>query len=171
MLNNLFGYNSVSSFVRSCKWLLILCYAMHTTAATAFPRGCEIKNFGYNANYLILNETAKQSFYLIHNRSNQLITMQRMETRGVFMSPPLTAKINPLNWAAFASDVGNFHFRCFATNDEYNFPVDCNNVLEICEYPRVRFARSNKGNYWVSINKVQQQVINDAVAKGIYLKW
>ncbi|HAT8961810.1 TPA: enhanced entry protein EnhB, partial [Legionella pneumophila subsp. pneumophila] len=29
----------------------------------------------------------------------------------------------------------------------------------------------NMGNYWISTNKSQNEVIQESVAKGIYLKW
>ncbi|KTD30413.1 MULTISPECIES: hypothetical protein [Legionella] len=140
-------------------------------AANTFPHGCEVTGFGFNENYLVLNENGEQSFYLIQNRGNVPIELQRYETREVFMSPPLTAKLDPANWAAFASDVDHLHFQCFVKENEGNAPVDCRNVLEVCQYPRVKFALSNMGNYWVSTNKSQSQVINEAANKGIYLRW
>lgn len=140
-------------------------------AANTFPHGCEVTGFGYNENYLVVNESGEQSFYLIQNRSSVPIELQRYETREVFMSPPLTAKLDPANWGAFASDVDHLHFQCFVKENENNVPVNCREVLEVCQYPRVKFALSNMGNYWVSTNKTQSQVINEAASKGIYLRW
>src|SRR3990167_9494479 len=149
-----------------------LLFLSNSACTESFPRGCEVTGFGYNDGHLIINETGKQSFFLIRNHSALPIKMQRVETRNVFMSPPLTAQLEPSNWAAFASDVRNFHFECLTTENETITTIDCRDVLEICEYPRVKFALSNMGNYWVSVNKPeQQQVIKDAVGKGIYLKW
>nr|WP_245614347.1 enhanced entry protein EnhB [Legionella massiliensis] len=139
--------------------------------ASIFPRGCEVSGFGYNENYLIVNETGNQAYYLIQNRSNSPIELQRYDTHEVFMSPPLTAKISPANWAAFASDIGDLHFQCFINENDTAKKVDCRDVLEVCQYPRVKFALSNMGNYWVSINKTQFDVINDSTRKGIYLRW
>ncbi len=135
------------------------------------PHGCEIRGFGYEQNYLIVNQTGEQSFYLIQNRSNAPIELQRYETKEVFMSPSLTAKLDPSNWAAFSSDVANLHFQCFTNENETYKKVDCRDVLEVCQYPRVKFALSNMGNYWVSSNKSQSQVINESAAKGILLRW
>lgn len=140
-------------------------------AQSSFPRGCEVSGFGYNSNFLILNETGEQSYYLIQNRSEAKIELERHETDDVFMSPPLQATIEPMNWAAFASDVKNLNFKCYKHVDEDTSVVDCRDVLEVCQYPRVRFALSNMGNYWISSNKSQSDVIQDSVAKGIYLKW
>ena len=140
-------------------------------ATSVFPRGCEVSGFGYEQNYLILNETGNQAYYLIQNRSENKIELERHDNAEAFMSPPLQASIDPMNWAAFASDVKNVNFKCYKHIDENTSLVDCRDVLEICQYPRVRFALSNMGNYWISINKMQADVIQDSVAKGIYLKW
>ncbi|STX29161.1 Enhanced entry protein EnhB [Legionella beliardensis] len=143
----------------------------NTLAYAGFPRGCEVTGFGYNGTNLVVNDKGGQTFYLLQNRSNRPIELRRIETQEVFMSPSLTAKIEPTNWAAFASDVENLHFQCFYMEESNNTLVDCREVLDICQYPRVKFALSNMGNYWVSVNKSQRNVINDATAKGIYLRW
>lgn len=151
---------------------LIAFFCTSSLATTAgFPHGCEVTGFGFNQNFLVLNESGAQSFYLIQNRTNTPIELQRHETREVFMSPPLTAKLDVANWAAFASDVENQHFQCFAKEQENTVKVDCRDVLEVCQYPRVKFALSNMGNYWVSVNKSQADVINEAANKGILLRW
>jgi hypothetical protein len=157
-----------------------------TVAAGTFPRGCEVTGFGFSQDQLIVNDNGQQAFYLIQNRSNMQIELQRFETREVFMSPSLTAKLAPSNWAAFASDIENLNFQCFShkkdssikgennnqsTNAANLVQVDCRTVLDVCQYPRVKFALSNMGNYWVSTNKSQQDVINEATRKGIYLRW
>ncbi|MDI9819446.1 MULTISPECIES: enhanced entry protein EnhB [unclassified Legionella] len=143
--------------------------AKHTNSP--FPHGCEVTGFGFSEEYLIVNDSGQQAFYLIQNRSNKQVELQRIETREVFMSPSLTAKLDPLNWAAFASDVENLHFQCFSKESEEIKKINCRDVLEVCQYPRVKFALSNMGNYWVSTNKTQDNVINEAIRKGIYLRW
>ena len=139
--------------------------------ASNFPKGCEVSGFGFTNPYVIFNDTSNQTFYLIQNRSNNLIELERIETRDVFMSPKLQTKIGAAQWAAFAADVSNINFQCFYTLDDNRTPVNCSEVLDICQYPRVKFALSNMGSYWVSTDKPLAQVIKDATAKGIYLKW
>ncbi len=141
------------------------------TFSSTFPRGCEVTGFGYSDNYLILNERGEQSFYLIQNRSDKSIELEHYETKNVFMSPKLHSKLDPLHWSAFASDVEGLHFKCFTQEGDNADMINCSDVLEVCQYPRVKFALSNMGNYWVSTNKDQGQVIKDAVAKGILLRW
>ncbi|KTD41407.1 hypothetical protein [Legionella parisiensis] len=140
-------------------------------AASIFPRGCEVTGFGYSQNYLILNETGNQAYYLIQNHSDSKIELERVNTEEAFMSPPLHATLDSMSWGAFASDVKNLNFKCYKRVDENTTLVDCRNVLEVCQYPRVKFALSNMGNYWISFNKSQSAIIQESVAKGIYLKW
>src|SRR3990167_3952514 len=159
--------------------LLHLFFVSLVSAATLdvsphFPRGCEVSGFGYSKNFLIINEHGDQMFYLFQNRSHQTIELEHFETQAdVFMSPKLETQISPDHWSAFASDVSNLYFQCFVKHQtsQERQSVDCSEVLDVCQYPRVKFALSNMGNYWVSTNKEQGQVIKDAVAKGILLRW
>ena len=154
------------------KALLISLISVNVAhSASSFPRGCEVTGFAYSQNNLILNETGDQTYYLIQNRSESKIELERHELGDAFMSPPLLATLEPTNWGAFASDVKNINFKCYKHVDENTSLVDCKDVLEVCQYPRVRFALSNMGSYWISTNKTQNEVIQDSVAKGIYLKW
>ena len=137
-----------------------------------FPKGCEVTGFGYSQKFLILNETGDQSYYLIQNHSNKQIEMEHFEKEpDVFMSPKLQSKIGPSRWAAFASDVSNTYFSCFTYEGGEKVTIQCSDVLEVCQYPRVKFALSNMGNYWVSTNKYQSQVIKDSIKKGKFLRW
>lgn len=157
----------VSIFTSFCLFVLLITSAV----AGTFPRGCEVSGFGYSENYLVLNDSGDQSYYLIQNRSDAKIELERHDTADAFMSPPLQATFEPMNWSAFASDVKNLNFKCYKHINEDTSPINCADVLDVCRYPRVKFALSNMGNYWISTNKTQNEVIQDSVAKGIYLKW
>lgn len=138
-----------------------------------FPQGCEVKGFGFSDNYLIFNDDGRQTLYLIQNRHSQPIELKRLETRNVLMNPPLNAKLHPLQWAAFASDIENLYFQCLVkdTDNTFNKTIECRKVLDVCKYPRVKFALSNMGNYWVVVDKNKAEVIAEAARKGIYLHW
>ena len=145
--------------------------AISTSFAATFPHGCEVVGFGYSDNFLILNEKGEQTLYLIQNRSDKAIALEHYETSDAFMSPKLYSKLEPMNWSAFASDVENMHFKCSTDEGDSTTIVNCSDVLDVCQYPRVKYAVSNMGNYWISTNKPQGHVIQDAVAKGILLRW
>lgn len=154
----------------------IICFTSIVSLAHAkssfFPRGCEVKGFGYSEDFLIFNETGEQTFYLVQNRSKKTIELEHHELEPeVFMSPKLESKIAPNRWSAFASDVKNMYFSCFFIEKGERVTTKCSEVLEICQYPRVKFALSNSGNYWVSTNKSQNQVVRDSIKKGIFLRW
>lgn len=146
-------------------------YISTASAAGVFPRGCEVIGFGYENGHLILNETGNQTLYLIQNHSNDQIMLEHFALEEVFLSPKLRNKISPNSWSAFASEISNQHFKCIKVTGEQQSEIDCSGVLEICQYPRVKFALSNMGTYWVSMNKSQPQVLKDAIAKGILLHW
>ena len=135
---------------RLTAFLAFSCLSAAAIAATSFPHGCEVSDYGFIENDLVLNEQGKQAFYLIQNRSDKKIELEHIETRpDVFMSPKLETKFDASRWAAFASDVANLHFR------RHTF------------IPYLWYM----GNYWVSTNKMVEQVIKDAVSKGILLRW
>lgn len=158
-------------FCRFAVASLLVLINIQPLHAGVFPHGCEVTGFGFSGPHLIVNDRGEQSFYLIQNTSQQTIVLKRVETHEVFMSPSLSVKLAPSNWAAFASDVENFHFQCFVNENAVLTKINCRNVLEVCQYPRVKFALSNMGNYWVATNKEQQQIIKEATSKGIYLRW
>ncbi|MDF1646121.1 MAG: enhanced entry protein EnhB [Legionellaceae bacterium] len=137
----------------------------------AFPQGCENSGFGFDDPYVIFNDTGKQTYYLIQNHSDMNIELERVETEDTFMSPKLQSKLNPNRWSAFASDTSDVHFQCFSNTTEKPTRINCREALTICQYPRVKFALSNMGSYWVSTNKPQKQVIRDSIKKGILLRW
>ncbi|MCH9689136.1 MAG: enhanced entry protein EnhB [Gammaproteobacteria bacterium] len=137
----------------------------------AFPKGCESSGFGFDDPYVIFNDTGNQTFYLIQNHSDLKIELQRVETEDTFMSPKLQSKLNPDRWSAFASDTSNVHFQCLSHANKTPTRISCHEVLTICQYPRVKFALSNMGSYWVSTNKPQGKVIRDSIKKGILLRW
>lgn len=155
------------------KILHISAFLLLTTSVfgAPFPRGCEVQGFAFTGRDLLLNDKGMQTFYLVHNHTPQTIQLQRIVDPTAFMSPPLTARIATDQWAAFASDVQNLPFECVYVHDTGTTVVNCYEVVEICQYPRAKFALSNMGNYWLSVNKEQSAIINDAVKKGIYLRW
>jgi len=156
--------------IRKGITLLLISFAS-ILAASPFPKGCESIGFGFRDDYLVLNDTGKQTFYMVHNTSERSIELQRYETQPAFMAPKLLAKLSANRWAAFASDIQDFHFKCLYISDTNLQPVPCKDVVEVCQYPRVKFALSNMGNYWVSANRSLNKAKREAISKGILLRW
>ena len=153
---------------------LTLIFSLLTTPlvfANALPHGCESSGYGFQDPYVTFNDTGAQTFFLMQNEANAPIFLERVTQEEAFMNPRLQSKLNPSQWAAFASDTSNTHFKCSVPGDEAPRQVNCSEALKICQYPRVKFALSNMGSYWVATNKTLEQVIKEATTKGIYLKW
>lgn len=155
----------------SCLLLLVLLFPFNSAYSLRLPEGCKNVGYQFNDPYVILNPDGIQTFYLIENTSNSTIELQKRVNENMFMSPPLTAILDKGRWAAFSSDIQNTYFQCFV-HDEYDINrVNCRDVVQICQYPRVKFALSNMGNYWASVNKSQRRVIRESIKKGILLRW
>jgi hypothetical protein len=162
-----------TSTINKLKYAFILSasIALPTAALADFPRGCESSGFGYDDPYVIFNDTDQQTYFLIQNHAALPIQLERVETEDTFMSPKLESKLQPARWSAFASDMSHVHFQCFTQTEGTPTLVNCREVLTICQYPRAKFALSNKGTYWVSTNKPQKTIIHDSTHKGILLRW
>lgn len=144
----------------------------HQPPPSLFPRGCEASGYVFYRDFLVLNRYGNQSFFLIQNHSGETVEFEHYETKtDTFMSPKLEAKVAPTHWSAFASDIPQLYFRCYLNQNDHRFAVNCADFLNVCQYPRVKFALSNQGSYWVSTDKAQTQVIKEATAKGIFLHW
>lgn len=150
-------------FLMSLLWSSLL-------FATPFPHGCEVTGFGFLQSDLILNETGAQTLYLIQNHAHEPVFLERVEDAEHFMNPKLEVKLDASNWSSFASDIQYLHFRCLSSSEEKTV-VNCAEILDVCQYPRVKFALSNMGNYWISTNKGLDQVIQETTHKGILLRW
>lgn len=151
--------------------IILSTFLISTSFAAKLPRGCEVIGFGFKDNFLILNETGEQAFYLIQNNSTHQIELELPETKEAFMSPRLESKLDAGNWSAFASNIENLNFQCFNLENNTKTLVNCSEVLDVCQYPRAKFPLSNMGNYWISTNKSQSQVIKEVTAKGTFLHW
>lgn len=154
-----------------CLLFLTTAISVNSYSASPYPRGCEVVGFGFQQNQLILNDTGKQTLYLIQNHSTHPISLEHITSSEVFMAPKLETKILPGYWAAFASNEANLHFKCSEQASDQTLESNCAELLDVCQYPRAKFALSNEGNYWISTNKPQSQVIHETATKGIYLKW
>jgi hypothetical protein len=139
--------------------------------ASEFPGGCKPMGYQFNKGYLLLNDLGKQTFFMIQNKSTTPVSILRVQTKDAFMSPKFESSISPYQWSAFASDSIHLPLACYSGDNQAGERIDCQAALDICEYPNVKFALSNMGTYWVSMNKSRQDIITDAVKTGIYLKW
>lgn len=153
-------------------FMLTLVVPSFVSAATIFPHGCESTDFQFHQGNLILNPQGEQRLFMIYNHTLSQLEIKRFLSEDEFMMANFLVYLGAGNWSAFASNITNLQFECSSkTEDGATTKVDCAQFLDVCVYPRAKFAVSNMGNYWVSANKQQQDVVNDAATKGIYLHW
>lgn len=153
------------------RLLFIVLVIPSLSHAYSFPKGCEAMGHQFSDGKLLLNPAGEQTLYLMRSFSRDHIELKRYQSQQSFMSPTMSAKLLPKRWAAFASDVKDMQFRCYNVSKKDEQIINCANVLQVCQYPRAKFATSNKGNYWVSVNKSLRNSMRDAINKGILLRW
>ncbi|MDQ2993762.1 MAG: hypothetical protein M3R00_02295 [Pseudomonadota bacterium] len=133
--------------------------------------GCHPVGFSYANQDVVLNpvivDEIGQTVYLLHNKSPYAIQVMADRIIDGSMVPALTSQINGDNWGAFAVHQPGFALACFS---EQGARVSCQNVLEVCQYPRAKFTLANRGTYWLSRNKSKYAARDDVVRKGILLR-
>lgn len=149
--------------------LLALIVSTNTFArkSNSFPHGCESVGFHFSDKEIILNEDGEQTIYFIENNSSKPLEVKYDEKKNVFMSVGWHTNLSAKRWAVFASDQKAQHFRCFEKGEQ----VSCGQSLRVCQYPRVKFAVSNQGSYWVAQNMSLNQAKRKAIKTGILLRW
>lgn len=160
----------MSHFVRLCTFTITFFLALAANAHD-YPGGCISGGYQFNNNYLFVNDSGQQTFFMIQNTSPYPLQLERVQTKEAFMAPKLSIIIDPNQWAAFASDSKQLPFECRVVEGTNASRVDCASHVDLCQYPHVKFALSNMGTYWVSFNKPKADIIKDSVKTGIYLKW
>lgn len=142
-----------------------------------FPRGCEATGFSFNTEQLVLNASKDpsiphQTLFLIRNKTKARLHLKYEEQQDVLISPDWETELNRNRWAAFATDKNGLHFSCTTISRKHgNTLANCAEKVDVCQYPRAKFALSNKGDYWVATNKSLHRVVRAAINKGILLRW
>jgi hypothetical protein len=154
-------------FIKHMSIFLGLFIILSSAYAKKFPRGCEEVGFHFENQEIILNENNQQNIYFIENNTKKTMHLKYDEKKNVFMSVGWEAELNPKKWVVFASDQQAQHFQCFTKKQQ----VMCHQSLRVCSYPRVKFATSNQGSYWIAKNVSLYQGKRQAIRKGILLRW
>lgn len=146
-------------------------------AKRKFPHGC--KPVGYQFTYGALelkpvSETQKiQTVYLIHNISHRVVELEAQKLAHHPVSPGYVTELDGDLWTAFVQDEPIVKFTCkFVYGDDEKQTTACNEVLELCQYPRAKFAGHNGGSYWVKQQgESLKQAIDSVIENGVLLRW
>ena len=164
------------------KLLITLCITLLTFTTTGlakkrkFPRGCDEVGFTFQGNNLILTPTSEnpeQTLYLLHNLAGkriQLVTQQPWRKKITDFN--WKSSLDPYRWTAFALSRKNIAFMCrydyISHEDRY---INCMKALEVCEYPRAKFAEGKMGTYWIAENSSMREIVRRTIRSGILLRW
>jgi len=167
--------------IKTIIWLVIASLTIFShigySRSNDFPRGCEPKGFEFIGENVKLHHTAQedapqQTLYLLHNTSSKRLKIQNKVDKQAIVAPVWNVELNRYRWAAFATNKKEVIFRCKNLYRRANeSSTSCQEVIEICQYPRAKFSISNYGTYWVTSNKSLNQTIRKAIKKGILLRW
>lgn len=157
---------------------LFALFAPIACSARDFPRGCESVGHQFSQQDLILKpkvaDDAKspQTLYMLKNTSRQTIIVRNHVNKEMIVAPVWEATIYRNRWAAFATNKAITKFQCQSqSRTKKKIAVNCEEVLDVCQYPRAKFSISNFGTYWVTSNQSLSGAIRQASRKGILLRW
>ena len=135
-----------------------------------FPLGCRPIGYEFKDNLLILkpvsNKERIQTLYLIHNVSHQPVYMEIKKLDTQAFSPSYENTINPNSWGAFALNQEVLQLSC----STHGSPLDCWDILELCQYNNAKFAEHNQGTYWIVKSGSRSHAVYGAIHNGILLK-
>lgn len=138
-----------------------------------FIPGCEEVGHDFDDGQLVLNpvkpEMEDQTIYFIQNISGSTLKLKSINNLNEYY-PIFETTVEHGNWAVFATDKKGMTFGC---HSEYygETKTDCLSAIEVCQFPRAKFAPHNQGNYWVTSNKAKYAARRDAIKAGILLRW
>jgi len=153
--------------------LLIIAHtAFSEKVKSKFYPGCHEVGHRFVDNQLVLEplkvEDYDQTVFFIHNVSSDNLVLRYVPTTRDDIFPLWQTEIDSNRWAAFATDRTGMRFSCSSIYDDYK--INCQQALEVCQYPRAKFAAHNKGNYWLSGNKFKYPTRSEVIHKGVLLR-
>lgn len=169
-------------YLRTFLFLLVVILASNATTLAAesakpaksgkqFPHGCRTVGYEFQHRLLLLkpvSETPKiTTLYLIHNRSHYAVSLAVVKLSSQPFSPSYKNTISAGQWGAFALNQSLLQLSCNANG----FQVDCQNVLELCQYNRAKFAEHNQGTYWIIRDGSRHKAVRGSINNGILLRW
>lgn len=150
--------------------LIALPNMMLAKEARKYPHGCRQVGFDFSNGQLHLKiitpDGLPQTLYLIHNKSPYEIMLKNAQSSKYI--PNYEKKIPQDRWVAFGRDVNEITFACLTPDRQF---LDCNEVIELCNYNNVKFPYTNVGTYWITNPGSQQEAMHGSISKGILLRW
>lgn len=183
-------------FLSIISSLLLLHYQLIQAKDSSLPTGC--KRIGYLFSHKIVvlypkKFNKKQGLYFFYNKtSSEIVNLYQMRTGNEPFTMYLNNVINVNEWGGFSSNESKVKFICtikkedksksketkFSTNNllttnnsQYGRIVNCYDVLDVCQFPNVKYANNNEGSYWAVTSNSLENAIQEIIEQGILLRW
>lgn len=151
--------------------ILVSTLPAHAAAPKKFPNGCREVGFEFKDGKLILNPVSEegeiQTVYLVHNNSDNAVKFESEKLPGQVFAPNYKHTIDSNLWSSFSLGDPRVQFVC--KSDDAT--VNCNDVVEVCQYTRAKFASHNGGTYWIKKSETQSQAVRSIISNGVLLRW
>jgi hypothetical protein len=168
-----------------CLTILISCFICCNNIALAktrdnkynrFPGGCEPRGYKFDLyNVIFIPSSQRHSYsqtvYFIHNVSNATVHLLQASNGDKPYIIHVNGSISPKTWSVLSVSEPKIKYIC--TNyDRYNQDhrvINCQNVLDICEFPYTRFGPNHHGTYWLTLNRSRNSAVRATRFHGILL--
>jgi hypothetical protein len=136
------------------------------------PLGCQNVGYQFDLNIVKLmpyEVSAKQSMYFFYNKSNQSIRLYHMRYEDSVQSTRLNNEIKPSEWGVLSTSEKQVKFLCAIQSKDnvYGSVVNCEEVIKVCEFPKVKYGLNNTGNYWLIDSTTRGSALSAVVRYGI----
>jgi len=140
-----------------------------------FPVGCKQMGYKFDLYNVIFTPSTRQypqTIYFIHNISNKTIYMLQSTDGDNPFIIHINGKIAPNRWSVLAISEPKLKYICTNYNKRKNdlSVINCQKMLDICEFPRARFGTNHRGTYWLLFNRSRRSAVNVARYHGVLLQ-
>lgn len=140
-----------------------------------FPVGCKQMGYKFDLYNVIFEPSTKkysQTIYFIRNKSlNMVIHLLQANDGSEPYIIHIDGNIYPNKWSVLAVSEHKIKYICTSYNKRYDDyrVLNCQDVLDICEFPRARFGTNHRGTYWLTLNQSRRSATNIARFHGVLL--
>ena len=139
-----------------------------------FPIGCKPMGYKfdlYNVIFRPSNKMYSQTVYFILNKSNMIIHLLQVSNGNELYLVHIDGNIYPNKWSVLAASETEIKYICTQYNEykDDHRVLNCQKVLDICEFPRARFGTNHRGTYWLTLNQSLISALKVARFHGVLL--
>jgi len=139
-----------------------------------FPVYCKQMGYKFDLYNVVFSPSTKQysqTIYFIHNISKREVRLLQSRDGNDPFIMHINGQVAPNRWSVFAVSGGQVKYICtnYSKRTKKHRVVNCQEVLDICEFPRARFGTNHRGTYWLTFNQSRKSAVNVARYHGVLL--